>query len=113
LLRDLFEKRLTENIPGLLINGRGSDRVYSHSNVYFPDHAGMSLMINLDRMGIAVSTGSACSSGSSNPSPVLRAMGLSEKRIKNSLRFSLGHQTTKADILKTTDALITITAAQR
>ena len=66
-------------------------------------------MIKLDRMGISVSTGSACSSGSAKPSLVLQAMGLSEKQINNSIRFSFGKDTGKSEILETLSILKKIT----
>jgi cysteine desulfurase len=61
--------------------------------------------MNLDLQGIAVSTGSACSSGSQKPSHVLQAMDFDNNRINNSVRFSLGRHTTKEEILKTIDVL--------
>ena len=100
-LQTLFEMEILHRIPGCEINGRGAGRVPTHSNISFPDHSGESMLINLDRHRIAVSTGSACSSGSSKPSHVLQAMGLSEKRIKNAVRFSFGKQTSESDILET------------
>ena len=71
-------------------------------NIYFPESAGWrtakDLLIKLDLAGVAVSSGSACSTRSSKPSHVLKSCGLSENRIKSSLRFSLGRFTAKAEI---------------
>lgn len=67
-------------------------------NIYFPGKLSKDLLIKLDLAGIAVSSGSACSVRSSKPSHVLKSCGLSENRIKSSLRFSLGRPTTKAEI---------------
>ena len=107
-LRHLLENELKKNIPGLLINAEGSERVPGISNIYFPFMSGDLLLINLDIQGIAVSTGSACSSGSQKPSHVLSAMGYDEQRVHNSIRFSLGRNTTKAEILKTVEVLSSI-----
>ena len=104
----LFEKKLKEIIPNLEINGENITRVPGYSNVYFPFMAGDSIVMNLDLHAIAVSTGSACSSGSQKPSHVLQAMGFDSKRINNSVRFSLGRYTTEEEILKTIDVLKTI-----
>ncbi len=97
-LRDLFEKLLTEKIPGVKINGGNTERLCSHSNVYFPFISGDGMLINLDMNGIAVSTGSACSSGSVNPSHVLTALGYERKRVENSVRFSFGRFNTEEEV---------------
>jgi cysteine desulfurase len=104
-LGTLFEKILKDSFPHLEINGENIPRVPGISNVYFPFMAGDSLLMNLDLHDIAVSTGSACSSGSQKPSHVLKEMGFENERITNSIRFSLGRQTTKEEILKTVDVL--------
>jgi cysteine desulfurase len=101
----LLEERIKKAFPDLEINGENISRVPGISNVYFPFLSGDSLMMNLDLHDIAVSTGSACSSGSQKPSHVLKAMGYNDQRINNSLRFSLGKSTTEEEILKTIDVL--------
>jgi len=111
-LQTQFEMGLLQRIPGCMVNGRGGERVAGLSNISFPDHSGESLLINLDRHRIAVSTGSACSSGSSKPSHVLQAMGLSEKRIYNAVRFSFGQHTSESDIRETLDTLTTLLNSQ-
>jgi cysteine desulfurase len=107
-LRNLFEEKLKKTVPGIIINGGKGDRAVSFSNIYFPFMSADSLLINLDLKGIAVSTGSACSSGSPQPSHVLHAMGFSENHIRKSIRFSLGRDTTEQDILKTIETIRTI-----
>ena len=104
-LCNLLEERLKNAFPNLEINGENTTRVPGISNVYFPFMSGESLLMNLDLQGVAVSTGSACSSGSQKPSHVLRAMGYNDQRVNNSLRFSLGKDTTEEEILKTIDVL--------
>lgn len=104
-LRDLLEAELIRKIPQIQINGFKSPRIYSHSNIYLPFLTGDAMLMNLDMMGIAVSTGSACSSGSSSPSHVLSAMNFDKKRIFNSIRVSLGRYTTESDIVKVIQAI--------
>ncbi len=65
-IRNLFEQKLKQTIPGIIIHGEKSQRVCSHSNVYFPFISGDAMLINLDQEGIAVSTGSACSRARAN-----------------------------------------------
>ena len=104
-LVSLFEEKLRKLVGGIEINGGHISRVPGITNIYFPFMAGDSLLMNLDFHNIAISTGSACSSGSQKPSHVLRAMGYDEQRINNSLRFSLGRGTTEEEILKTVEVL--------
>ena len=89
-LRDKLEGGLLAAVPGTTINGAPDGRVPNTSNISFDRVEAESLLIALDLEGIAVSTGSACSSGTLEPSHVLRAMGLSTHRTQNSIRFSLG-----------------------
>jgi len=107
-LGDLFEKKLKDTFTNLEINGEKGSRAPGFSNVYFPFMAGDSLLMNLDLHDIAVSTGSACSSGSQKSSHVLQAMGFNGDRVNNSIRFSLGRHTTEEEILKTIEVLKTI-----
>ncbi|HEV8051675.1 MAG TPA: cysteine desulfurase family protein [Parachlamydiaceae bacterium] len=97
LLRDRFESVLLKAIPGLLINGEGA-RISNVSNLAFPGVDGEALLMNLDRAGIAASHGSACSSGSLEPSRILLGMGLPLERVNSSIRFSLSRLTTAAEI---------------
>lgn len=97
-LRDNFESALTAGYPGLVINGRSAERLPGTSNVAFPGIDRKELFLALDMAGVSCSTGSACASGSSEPSPVLMAMGLSDEVVSSSLRFSLGATTTAAEI---------------
>jgi cysteine desulfurase len=97
-LRDYFEKQIVELIPEIKFNGETSNRLPNISNVSFSYIEGEALLIALDLKGVAVSTGSACSSGSTEPSPVLVAMGLSKELVRGSIRFSLSRYTTKEEI---------------
>jgi len=96
--RDNFEKQLKQLNRGILINGEGTERVGTISNVYFPQLPADTMLINLDMAGIAASAGSACSSGSTRASHVLSAMGLSKERVKNSIRFSFSRFNSMEDI---------------
>lgn len=97
-LRDRLENILVERISNVVINGDRARRVPNTSNVSFPGAGGEALLIALDLQGIACSTGAACSSGSTEPSHVLLAAGLSQDDARSSLRFSLGRPTTSGEI---------------
>jgi cysteine desulfurase len=97
-LRDRLESGVLRSVPGTTVNGALSPRVANTTNISFDRTEAESLLIALDLQGIAVSTGSACSSGTLEPSHVLRAMGLSAHRTQNSIRFSLGAGTTEDDV---------------
>lgn len=105
-LRDGFEETLRSGMSGVRVNGAGVPRLCNTSNVCFPVGDGEALLIRLDLAGVAVSLGSACASGTMRPSPVLRAMGLTEAEARRSLRFSFGRDTTDADVLALTTRLL-------
>ncbi len=97
-LRDRLEDVILGNVTGTALNGVRSPRVPNTTNISFDRTEAESLLIALDLEGLAVSTGSACSSGTLEPSHVLKAMGFPAHRTQNSLRFSLGAANTEADI---------------
>ncbi len=97
-LRDQLETRILAAVPGTYINGARTPRVPNTTNVSFDRVEAESLLIALDLEGVAVSTGSACSSGTLEPSHVLKAMGLPVHRTQNSLRFSLGLFSTEQEV---------------
>lgn len=97
-LRDRLETGILAAVPGTTVNGATDRRVPNTTNISFDGIEAESLLIALDLEGIAVSTGSACSSGTLEPSHVLKAMGLPQAFARNSLRFSLGASTTAEDI---------------
>jgi len=96
--RDQLERSILNTVAGTVANGGAAPRVPNTSNISFDGVEAESLLIALDLEGIAVSTGSACSSGSLEPSHVLRGMGLPNSRARNSIRFSLGATTTDLEI---------------
>jgi cysteine desulfurase len=97
-LRNRLEEAILAQVPGTAINGDREPRVPNTTNISFEAVEAESLLIALDLEGIAVSTGSACSSGTLEPSHVLRAMGLPSPRTQNSLRLSLGAGTPDAEV---------------
>jgi cysteine desulfurase len=97
-LRDRLENEVLARIQGTAVNGDRSARVPNTTNIGFEGIEAESLLIALDLEGIAVSTGSACSSGTLEPSHVLRAMGLPTHRTQNSIRLSLGAGNTDAEV---------------
>ena len=97
-LRDLFERRVRETIGDVVMNGDRERRLSHLSNISFRFIEGEGLLINLDLEGVAVSTGSACSSGTLEPSPVIRALGVSDEVARGSIRFSFGKDNTEADV---------------
>jgi cysteine desulfurase len=97
-LRDRLEEGILHRVPGTAVNGSPVDRVPNTTNISFDRVEAESLLIALDLEGVAVSTGSACSSGTLEPSHVLLAMGFPSHRTQNSLRFSLGLSSTEADV---------------
>ncbi len=97
-LRDRLEAGLLARVAESVVNAGEAPRVANTSNISFPGVEAESLLIALDLEGIAVSTGSACSSGTLEPSHVLKAMGLPASRSQSAIRFSLGAPTTDADV---------------
>ena len=97
-LRDTLESQILGRVSGTARNGSAEPRVANTTNISFDRIEAESLLIALDLEGIAVSTGSACSSGTLEPSHVLKAMGLPAHRTQNSIRFSLGAANTEEDI---------------
>lgn len=105
-LEQHFLECLTENIPNLTINGHRKHRVPGVINITFPDVPGDDLLMNLDLNGIAVSSGSACSSGTLKPSEVLKAMGISDRLNRRTIRISLGRYTSKSDVNVLAEAIV-------
>jgi len=102
VLRDRLEAGILDRVPATGINGGRSPRTPNTTNIFFDGLEGEAMVISLDLKGFAVSSGSACSSGTVAPSHVLLAIGLSRERARASLRFSLGYSNTEEQV----DALI-------
>jgi cysteine desulfurase len=97
-LRDRFETALQSACPDLVIHGQEVPRLPTTSNIAFAGINRQAMFVALDLAGVACSTGSACSSGSSEPSPTLLAMGCPKEVVESSLRFSLGCRTIAAEV---------------
>jgi cysteine desulfurase len=104
-LRNRLEDAILRSIPGTAVNGARQPRVPNTTNISFDRVEAESLLIALDLEGVAVSTGSACSSGTLEPSHVLRAMGFPPHRTQNSLRFSLGLFSTAEEVDRVVEIL--------
>ncbi len=109
-LRDQLWKGVQHAFPPAILNGHPTERLANTLNVSFPGLDGEALLINLDLEGICASSGSACMVGSIVPSHVLLAMGVAPELAKSTVRFSLGKQTTEAEIEATVAALVRIFA---
>ena len=98
-LRDYYLSKLKKEIPGRFrINGGMENRLPGNANISFTGINSSELIYKLDEMGICVSSGSACSSGSVTPSHVLTAIGLNESLAKGALRVTLGKFNTKEEV---------------
>lgn len=97
-LRDMFVSAVLKEIQGTFLAGDKNRRLPGNANIGFSGCRGEQIMIKLDMRGICVSTGSACSSGASKPSPVLLSMGLSEEEAASCVRFTFGRENTEKEV---------------
>jgi cysteine desulfurase len=105
VLRDDLIGRVRAAVPDAILNGDPVHRLPGNAHFSFPGCEGDALLMLLDARGIACSTGSACSAGVSQPSHVLLAMGADAARARGSLRFTLGHTSTAADVDAVAEAI--------
>lgn len=112
-LRDYMIERILKEVPNSRLNGHASKRLPNNVNVGFEFIEGESLLIMLDMEGVAASSGSACTSGSLDPSHVLLAIGLPHEKAHGSLRMTLGADTTKEDIDFVVEKIVGIVARLR
>ena len=104
-LRDKLEQGILSNIPNTVINGDPVNRLPNTTNIGFKYIEGEAILLSLDQYGICASSGSACTSGSLEPSHVLRALGLPYSVLHGSIRFSLSRYTTEAEIDRVLEVL--------
>ncbi|HEV2038163.1 MAG TPA: aminotransferase class V-fold PLP-dependent enzyme [Candidatus Eremiobacteraceae bacterium] len=104
-LRDALIDGLLAAIPGCALNGSRTMRLPNNVNVRFEHIEGDTVVVGLDLAGVEISTGSACSSGSLEPSHVMQAIGLVPAQARGSIRLSLGRTTTKADVKRVLDII--------
>ena len=107
-LRDFLIAELQHRIPSAILNGHPTERLPNNVNVSFPSLDAEALLLSLDRAGISASSGSACASGSIEPSHVLQAMDLPDSHVKSALRLTLGQGTTREQLCQTADTLTDI-----
>ena len=107
-LRDYFEEQLLAKIPEIVVNGKNVPRLPGTSSITFKYVEGESILLSLSMKGIAVSSGSACSSDELQASHVLLAMGIPEEFAHGTIRFSLGKYNTKEEIDYTIDAVVEV-----
>ena len=112
-LRDRLEQLLAERIPSVTFHGDRQRRLGNTASCGFAGAAGEALVMNLDLGGYCVSVGSACASGKREASHVLQAMGVSDELALSTLRFSLGRQTSAADVEGVVEALVPVVARLR
>jgi cysteine desulfurase len=112
-LRDRFLQLVSSQISGVEVFGDLENRLPNTLNLGFEGIEGDTLLIGLDMAGVAVSTGSACSSGTGLPSPVLTAMGIPTDKINSSIRFSLGKSNTIAEIERAVEILVRTVSTNR
>ena len=112
-LRDRLEEQIRSRIPGVHINGSVEHRLPNLTNLAFEGLEGEAGVIALDLEGVAVSTGSACSSGSLEPSHVLMGMGLRAETVQGSLRFSLCYHNTDSEIERTVEIVTAVVGRLR
>ena len=113
MLRDMFFEKLGESIPGVLINGSREERVANNCNVSIPRVDGEFAVVTLDIHGIAASTRSACAGTKGGGSHVVAAMTGDQDRASNTIRFTLGEETTEEDIVQTIKVLSEYVRSQR
>jgi cysteine desulfurase len=112
-LRDDLIARIRKEVPDAILNGDPLDRLAGNAHFSFPGCEGDALLMLLDARGIECSTGSACSAGVAEPSHVLLAMGADLGRSRGSLRFTLGHTSTEADVEATAEAIAPVVERAR
>ena len=112
-LRDRLESRIQEIVPGVRVTGDPGHRLPNITNLSFSGVEGEAAVIALDLEGVAVSTGSACSSGSIEPSHVLTAMGLRPEVVQGSLRFSFCYHNTSEEIERAVETVVRVVGRLR
>ncbi|GGL35207.1 cysteine desulfurase family protein [Planomonospora parontospora] len=112
-LRDDLVRRVRQAVPDVILNGDPVNRLPGNAHFSFPGCEGDALLMLLDAKGVECSTGSACSAGVAQPSHVLLAMGADGIRARGSLRFSLGHTSTGADVDRVADVIGTVVERAR
>jgi cysteine desulfurase len=112
-LRSSFEAAIVERVPGVIVNGHGAPRLPNTTNLSFDSLDGEALVFSLDMMGLAASTGAACSSADNEPSHVLMAMGRTPAQARSSVRFSFGRENTGEDVARAVSLIVQVVEQMR
>ena len=112
-LRDAFAARVLQGVPGAALSGAGAARLPGIAHLTFAGLDGEAILYSLDLAGVAASAGAACSSGSLEPSHVLRAMGMPDALARSGVRFSFGRENTEREAERAADILIEVVARLR
>ena len=112
-LRDRLQSQLVENCSPVVVHGAAAERLPNTLNLAFPGCDGEALLVALDLAGVCCSMGSACASGSSEPAPILLAMGCSRELALASLRFSVGRENSLAEIDEAAQRIVTVVQKMR
>jgi len=112
-LRDDLAIRLRAGVPDIVVNGEGAERAPHVLSVAVPGTDSEALLMHLDLAGVAASSGSACSTGAVEPSHVLVAMGIPRELALATIRFSLGHESSPADVARTAEVMPSVVAKVR
>ena len=113
ILRDRLDQQIFQRIPEVRLNGHPEKRLVNTTQISVAYVEGEALLVNLDLEGVAVASGSACASGSNEPSPVLKAMNVPAEYINSPVRFSLGRENTMEEIDYAVDVLEKVTKRLR
>ena len=112
-LRDRLQSQFVENCSPVVVHGAAAERLPNTLNLAFPGCDGEALLVALDLAGVCCSMGSACASGSSEPAPILLAMGCSRELALASLRFSVGRENSLAEIDEAAQRIVTVVQKMR
>lgn len=111
--RDAFIDRVLGSVDGAILTGHRTNRLAGHASFVFPGTSGESVLVDLEARGIVCSSGSACATGSDEPSPVLTAMGFSSEVAQTAVRFTFGHGTSSETLATAASELAAVLGAPR
>ncbi len=112
-IRDDFERRVRQRVGAVSVNGGSAPRIWDTSNLAFSQLEAEAILLMLSERGVCASAGAACSSGSTEPSAVLEAMGIAPPLVRGSIRFGLGRDTTEPQIDRAVEIIVEVIAKLR
>ncbi len=107
-IRDDFERRVRQRVGAVSVNGGSAPRIWDTSNLAFSQLEAEAILLMLSERGVCASAGAACSSGSTEPSAVLEAMGIAPPLVRGSIRFGLGRDTTEPQIDRAVEIIVEV-----